>query len=247
MSALSRQLRRVTRLLLIGAGAVASAQPRPSDPGQVFDRVVAVVKPDRTAASSPAESVITLSDLKFEAAIVLIQRGGRNAAVEELSGEALGGALDYAISQRLHAQEADKLRIFSVQPQELDAAEADFAAQLGGNPALDRFLQRHEMDRNDLRRVLERSLRAARTLDSRVRLRAQVGESEVRRYYEQMVEQARTDTLTAAPAPYEELRGSIREKLFRERYNALAKDETRRLREEADVRILVALGAGEGA
>lgn len=222
--------------------------PSPSR-GELIDQVVAVVSPPRASglAIGPAETVITLSDLRFEAAVVFIQRGRPEAAFSTLDQEALTSALEYAISQRLHDQEAEKLRVFTVQPAELDTAVQELEAQLGGPQALDRFLARQERTRAELRRVLERSLRAARTLDSRIRLRAQVSDSEVRRYYDRTLEQARGQLADALPSPYEEVRGSIREKLFRERYTALARTETAQLREQADVRILSTLAPeGEG-
>jgi len=251
MSASIRHWRSLGWLLLWSGLAAAQAPTPPPGRGQLIDQVVAVVRPPRASglALGPAETVITLNDLKFEAAVVFIQRGRPEAAFSTLDEEALTSALEYAISQRLHAQEAEKLQVFTVQPAELDAALQELQGQLGSVQALDRFLVRQDRTRAELRRVLERSLRAARTLDSRIRLRAQVSEAEVRRYYERTVQQTQGELSGVKPGTYEEVRASLREKLFRERYTALARAETAQLREQADVRLLVSLAslAGEGA
>jgi hypothetical protein len=78
--------------------------------------------------------------------------------------------------------------------------------------------------------VLRRSLRAERALDGRVRLRAQVSEVEVRRYYD-----LHQPELVGT---FEELRPSLRERLRRERYAVLVTEELARLRKAADVRLV---------
>lgn len=222
------------------AGPADPAGSPPSPPAdqiaeQVIDRVVAVVRPRHERGErrpiDPSDGVITLGLLRFEAAVALLQAGAPVTGTVEDS--VLPSALELAISQRLHLLEAQKLRAFAVEPAELTAAENSLAARAGGNPALDRFLADQGFTRADLRKVLERTLRAARTLDSRVRLKAQVSDTEVRRYYDRHPEEQ--------TVPYEERRPLLREKLFREQYRALAKQETEALRRTADVRILMAL------
>jgi len=65
-------------------------------------------------------------------------------------------------------------------------------------------------------------------LDSKLKLRAQVSEAEVRAYYE----------LHAASLgrSFADVRQLLREKLFREKYQAMATAEVAQLRQKADVR-----------
>jgi hypothetical protein len=195
------------------------------------DRVVAVVRlrsgvsgrsvPEPGAAPLPAD-VITLSGLDFEARVALVQRGAIRAATERLDEDALKGALDYAISERLLAGEADALDAWRVEASEVESAVRAFRGRFASRSDFSAFLARHEVDEQALARVLERSLRASKVLDSKVRLRAQVSEAEVRRYYD-----AHRAELGKS---YEELRGALREKLVRDRYQQLAETELEQLR-----------------
>jgi len=205
--------------------------------GQLVDRVVAVVRlrsgvsgkaaAEANSAPLPAE-VITLSGLDFEARVALVQRGAIRAATEPLDEDALRGALDYAVSERLLVGEAEALDAWRVEAAEVEAALRAFHDRFPSRSEFAAFLARHEADEQALVRVLERSLRAAKVLDSKVRLRAQVPEAEVRRYYElHQVELGKS---------YEEVRVSIREKLVRQRYQQLAKAELDQLRRTHDVR-----------
>jgi hypothetical protein len=218
---------------LVGGGAV-SAQ---SGSGTVVDRVVAVVRlrsgvagrlaAEPSAAPLPAE-VITLTGLEFEARVALVQRGAIRAATEPLDEEALRGALEYSISERLLAGEAEALDAWRVEAAELESAMRAFGNRFSARWEYTAFLARHEADEQALARVLERSLRAAKVLDSKVRLRAQVPEVEVRRYYEAHQ--------TELGRSYDEVRTSLREKLVRDRYQELAKAELDQLRRTHDVR-----------
>lgn len=217
-------------LFWLWAASSSGGQP------EVLDQVVAVVRlPGREMAEGPREALILLSDVRFEAALALLQRGADPRALAPLEGEALRSALSFAISQRLHLQDAERLRAFTLTPEEVDAAWTDLAGRLGGEEAIGTFLSRYGRTPAELRRALELSLRAARALDSKVRLRAQVSEAEIRRAWE------------ADPAqrahPFEARRGLLREMLFRQRYQALAIAETEGLRARAEVRILVSWGA----
>lgn len=208
------------------AAASVSAQPAAEDPidsAPVLDRVVAVVE------GRP----ITLSELEFETRVALVQRGGQEAARAQLDAQTLESGLDLAINQRLQANEADKLQAFQLEPEVLASAHKAFRDRLGTEEALKAFLERNDADESLLLAVLERGLRAERVLDSRVRLKAQVTESEVRRYYEE--NQARLG------GAWEALRGAIREKLTRERYASVAAEELSTLRRLSRVRQVVSI------
>ena len=218
----------------VWGGPVAFAQ---LPDGQIVDRVVAVVRlrsgvsgrsvSEPGPAPLPAD-VITLSGLDFEARVALVQRGAIRAATEPLDEDALQGALEYAISERLLAGEAEALDAWRVEGSEVESAVRAFRGRFGSPADFAAFLARHEADEQALARVLERSLRASKVLDSKVRLRAQVSEADVRRYYD-----AHRAELGKS---YEEVRAALREKLVRDRYQQLAEAELEQLRRTHDVR-----------
>jgi hypothetical protein len=223
-------------LVTLWAAASARTQPAPADPdaaqGEVIDRIVAVVQGVEDG------KVITRSDLEFEAAVALIlQRGAMRASDRPLDDEALRAALDYAIAQRLLTAEAERVSAFQLEDGEVEDAVRAFEQRFDSPAAVQRFLDRHDMDRPGLREVLRRSLRADRVLETRVRLRAQVTEAEVRRYYDQHQQEL--------PGTFEELRPALREKLLRERYAQQVAVEVAQLRKRADVRLIAPPG-GEG-
>lgn len=203
----------------LGLVPAAFAQQAPAEAGgRVVERVVAVIE----------GQVLTLSELEFEARVALIQRGGLQAAESALDEETLKGALELAISQRLQVLGAERLQAFPVERAEVDSRVAAFRARFPGEAAFQAFLTRNDADVEQLTAVLERSLRAERILDSRIRLRAQVDEAEVKRFYEQHAAEF--------PGGYEVARGAVRARLVRERYSALAATELAQVRATAQVR-----------
>ena len=224
------RLARAWGLVALGWVTAASAQPlaAPAPAGRVLDRVVAVVE----------RQVLTLSTLEFEARVALIERGGVQAAEAPLDESILRGALELALSQRLQVLDADRLQAFPADPQEVQARHARFVERIGGEAALQAFLTRHEVDAEALVAVLERAVRAEHILDSRVRLRAQVSEAEVRRYYDAHAKELGGSYVTA--------RAGVRERLMRERYAQLAQAELASVRRSPLVR-RVAPFAREGA
>ncbi|MBX5483911.1 MAG: hypothetical protein IRZ16_18975 [Myxococcaceae bacterium] len=225
-----------------GAGGTEAGQA----PGGVIDRVVAVVQLRAGSASrstsgaegGPPPEVITLSGLDFEARVALIQRGAVRAATEPLDEETLRRALENAINERLLAGEAEVLGAWRVEPAEVDAALRAFRDELGSDAALKTFLARHEADIQALERVLERHLRAARVIDSKVRLRAQVADSEVKRYFD--------EHRGEFSGTFEEVRPLLREKLYRERAQQLVDAELAQLRRTHEVRRVAPFAQGAG-
>jgi hypothetical protein len=195
-----------------------SSSGAPAAESRVIDRVVAVI----------GTQVLTLSELEFEARVTLVQRGGVRAAEVQLDEQTLRGALELAINQRLLVAGADRLQAFQAERSEVEARLRTFRDRFEDETSLLAFLARHDADLEQLTAVLERSVRAERILDSRIRLRAQVSEAEVRRYWEE-----HKGTLGG---PFEAVRDTLKEKLFRERYNQLAKDEFKLVRESARIR-----------
>jgi hypothetical protein len=209
-----------------GVGPTAWAQE--ADEGRVIDRIVAVI--DAQGPNGTERMVIALSDLEFEAAVALVQQGAMQAATARLDTEALRTALDYAIAQRLEVLEADKVESLPVDEAELEGALQKFAARFESPKAFAQFLSRHEADRTQLVAVLRQGLRAARVLDSRIHLRSQVSEAEVRQYYDQHAAEL--------GLPFEKVRGDLRAMLVRDRFKRLAAAEIARLRAAASVRVV---------
>ncbi|WNG26307.1 hypothetical protein F0U62_21480 [Cystobacter fuscus] len=204
---------------VISGGAVArAASPTSLEGSRVLDRVVAVV----------GGQVLTLSELEFEARVALVERGGVRAADERLDERTLLGALELGINQRLLVAGADRLQAFAVDRSAVEERLRRFRERFEDEPALLSFLARHDADVDQLMVVLERSVRAERILDSRIRLRAQVSEAEVRRYWEE-----HKSTLGGS---YEGVHDALKERLMRERYGELAKEEFKRVRADARVR-----------
>lgn len=238
---------RLLAMLLLVAVLVPWAQARAQTTDDVVDRVLAVVRirtgtergidPAGRRGTLPPD-VITASALEFEARVALISRGAVTAATAPLDDQMLRSALDNAIWERLLAGEADVLQAFRVEPQEVDAAVRAFRGRFATEPEFEAFLRHADVDVQALARTLERSIRAAKVLDSKVRLRAQVSESEVRRYYE-----ANQGDLKQ---PFEELRSALREKLFRERYQALVRQELMQLERTHDVRRVAPIAQERG-
>lgn len=201
----------------------AYGQGDPLDSAPILDRVVAVVE------GRP----ITLTQLEFETRVALVQRGGVAAASAPLDAASLEGGLELAINQRLQAAEADKVQAFQIEPEVMEGAFKAFRDRFPSPGEFRGFLLRHDVDEGQLAAVLERGLRAERVLDSRVRLKAQVTEADVRRYFE--VNRERLG------GSYEQLRENIREKLTRERYTTFAAEEMSSLRKLSRVRRVVPL------
>jgi hypothetical protein len=218
----------------IGLALLCTAAGVVEAPGRVVDRVVVVVE----------GQVLTQSELEFEARVNLINHGAVGAAVGELDEEALRSALELAINQRLQEREADKLKAFPAERTELETALQSFRDRFGSPGDYQSFLNHHEADERQVVSILERGQRAEKMLDSKLKLRAQISEGDVRAYYDAHA--------TQLGAPYPDLRQTLREKLFRDRYAQMAASELAQLRQKADVRSVAPFarkrleGAGKG-
>lgn len=170
--------------------------------------------------------VLTLSELQFDARVILIHLGGVEAAYGALDQTTLRSVLESVIGQRLEMAEADKLRAYPLEEGELERALAGFAARLGGPGELDRFLKTHDADQSMLALVLTRMLRTERMLDGKLRLKAQVSEAEAKNL------QSERPDLVGLALPV------LRQKLFNERFKTLAAAELAQVRKTGNVRLL---------
>jgi hypothetical protein len=206
---------------LLFAATAAAGQEAPTPPGRIIDRAVALVE----------GQVITLSDLEFEARVALVQAGGVQAATAPLDEAALRDALDLAIGQRLQASEADKLQAYSLEEAEVQHALNAFKARFGSDREYQAFLDRHEADTQLLATVLTRGLRAAKILESKLKLKAQVTEAQLKSYYE-------ANKAELGGVPFDEVRTSLRQKLVAERLRQLVRVELEQARRTAEVRLI---------
>lgn len=190
--------------------ALASAEPR------VIDRSVALVN----------GQVMTWSDLDFEARVLLIYAGGTEAASAPLDLPVLKDSLEELITHRLLAGEAEALGAYPLDEGELEAAVRRFKMRFETQAEWLAFLDRHQTDETGVTLTLTRFLRAQHVLDGKLRLKSQVSEAEAKRYVEEHAEFA-TVPLAA-----------VRQKLFADRFRALAKAEVKTARKNARVRLL---------
>jgi hypothetical protein len=189
--------------------------------------------------------VLSWSQLDFEARVMLIDRGGVEAATAPLDASTIQNALDLAIAQRAATAEADKLNAYPVEPAEIDQRLRTFESRFPSAAAFQAFLKAHDADRAALAEVLARAVRTEKFVEGRVRLRSQVPESEVRKAWE----------ADRGGRTWEEARGPLRERMQRERAYVLAREALAQLRSSIPVRIIARpdelareqLGIGEAA
>ena len=197
-------------VLCIAAGAGAQSAPAER---KLVDEVVAVVD---------AHS-ITLSELSAETRIHLVEQQGAQVAGAIPDRALLAASLRRLVEERVILAEVDRLRLFDLDRAEVDAALARFRARFPTTEAYDRFLGRIEMTSDEVASALARDLRVARYLDNRLKLAAQVRDSEVE------------EAMRVYPGVD---RASLRQKLAREKYERLLEGLLADLRRKADVRIL---------
>ena len=172
--------------------------------------------------------VLSWSQLDFEARVMLIDRGGVEAATAPLDAATIQNALDLAVAQRAATAEADKLNAYPVEPAEIDQRLRTFESRFPSAAAFQAFLTAHDADRAALAEVLARAVRTEKFIEGRVRLRSQVPESEVRKAWE----------ADRGGKSWEEARGPLRDRMQRERAFVLAREALGQLRGSIPVRII---------
>jgi hypothetical protein len=188
-----------------------------SDAGrQRLDRVVASIAGD----------AITERQLEFETRVIFIYEGGVRAATATLDQQALGVGLAEVIADSVAVAEAKRIDAYTLEPGELDGALVRFREQIA-DEALNQLLLSADADMGDVRRVLERRLRATRVWDSRLRLKAQVSEVDLRKYKE-----THPEAKDLSP-------DALRRVLYRRRYDELKAIELKAARRQYDVRLRV--------
>ncbi|TMA20977.1 MAG: hypothetical protein E6J84_01420 [Deltaproteobacteria bacterium] len=201
-------------LLALGAFAVGAADR------QLLDEVVAVVE---------AHS-ITLSEVAAETRVRLIETQGAAAAAAPLDRRILAASLRRTIEERVVLSEMQRLKLFDLEPGEIDALLARMRSRFASRADYDAFARTIELTDDEIGAILARELRVARYLDNRLKLAAQLRESELE-------EAARGKKLSGAE------REQLREQLAQEKYQRLLHELLIDLRRRASVRVLDSLEA----
>ena len=123
-----------------------------------------------------------------------------------------------------------RLKLFDLEPGEIDALLAKLRALFPSRAEYDAFARSVELTDEEIGAILARELRVARYLDNRLKLAAQLRDSELE-------EAARGKNLTEAQ------REQLREQLAQEKYQRLLRELLADLRRRATVRVLDPLDA----
>jgi len=207
-------VRATAAILLLAAAAPAAER-------QLLDEVVAVVE---------AHS-ITLSEVAAETRVRLAEAHGASAATLPLDRPMLAASLRRTIEERVVLSEVQRLRLFDLEAAEVDALLARLRARFASRAEYDAFARAIELTDDEIGAVLARELRVARYLDNRLKLAAQLRDSE-------LLEATRGKKLT------EPEREKLRERLADEKYQRLLRELLADLRKRATVRILDPLDGG---
>ena len=190
----------------------------------LVDEVVAVVD---------AHS-ITLSELMAETRIRLAMAQGPQAAAATLDRKLLGASLRRTVEERIVIAEIDRLHLGDLEKAEVDAQMARLRARFATQQEYEAFTRSIEMTDDEIAGVLARELRVARYLDNRLKLAAQVRDSEFE-------EATRGRQMTSSE------REILRARLGQEKYQRLLAELLASLRERTTVRILDPLDEGQVA
>ena|SRR5438309_2360401 len=196
-------------LLLSLAASAAAAQDR-----QLVDEVVAVVD---------AHSV-TLSELAAETRIRMVEQQGPQMATVPLDRAVLAASLRRLVEERVVLSEVERLRLFDLDHAEVESALARLRAKFPGPSAWEVFTRQLELTNDEIAAVLARELRVARYLDNRLKLAAQLRDSELDEAWKAQGGQGDRDAL--------------RQKLSKEKYEKLLTQLLAELRRRASVRIV---------
>lgn len=202
-------------LLLASVPALAAADR------QLLDEVVAVVE---------AHS-ITLSEVAAETRVRLTEAQGPSAANAPLDRRILAASLRKTIEERVVLSEMQRLKIFDLDAAEVEALVARLRARFPSRADYDAFTRSIELTDEEIGAILARELRVARYLDNRLKLAAQLRDSE-------LADAVRGKKLTDAE------REQLRAQLAEEKYQRMLRELLADLRKRASVRVLDSLDAG---
>ena len=212
-------MRALLSCLLAATGATVPVTDR-----QLLDEVVAVVE---------ARS-ITLSEVAAETRVRLVEAEGPAAAYLPLDRRILAASLRKTIEERVVLSEMQRLKLFDLEPGEVEALLARLRARFPTRAEYDAFTRSIELTEEEIGAILARELRVSRYLDNRLKLAAQLRDSELE-------DAARGKKLSEAE------RAQLRTQLAQEKYQRLLKELLADLRRRSTVRVLDPLDGGSVA
>jgi hypothetical protein len=189
-------------------------------PGRAADRHLV----DEVVAVVDAHS-ITLSEVTAETRVRLVMAQGAVAAYAAIERPILAASLRKTVEERVVVAEVQRLKLFDLEPAEVESLLARLRAKFSSQGEYEAFTRSIELTDEEIGAILARELRVARYLDNRLKLAAQVRESELQ-------EAVRGQQLTAPE------REALREKMAQEKYQRLLAELLVDLRRRATVRVL---------
>lgn len=214
---LVRAVASIRLLAAVACGCAVLGQAAAAE-RQLLDEVVAVVD---------AHS-ITLSEVVAEARIHMVEEHGAELADAVLDGPMLAASLRRVIEERIVLSEVERLKLFDPERSDLEAAVARFRARFRSPERYENFVRGLNLTDEEIGAVLARDARVARYLDNRLKLAAQLRDSEL-------------DEALRGRAAGREERELLRDKLSREKYERLLAELLAELRRRAVVRVLDSL------
>jgi hypothetical protein len=179
---------------------------------RLVDEVVAVVE----------SQTITLSELAAETRIRLVEQQGGQVADAVPDRPLLAASLRRMVEERIVLAEVDRLKLFDLDRSEVESAMARLKRSLGAQDRWEAFTRSLQLTDEEVAAALAREIRVARYLDNRLKLAAQLRDSEL------------DEALRGRAPPGKVEREALRQKLAREKYERLLAD----LRKRAAVRVL---------
>jgi peptidyl-prolyl cis-trans isomerase SurA len=195
-------------------------------PGQdvLVDDVVAVVN----------RHVITRSEIRQEAALVLVEQGGARSLEREITPEFLVKVMELLINQRVLLDEAQKVGVSQVSEEQRERLLMHFRRRFTDQEVYARFLYAHDISEDEIGDILVRHLRVERLKERKLRVMPEVTPEEVRQYYEK-------HRIELGSASFELVAEAIRLKLLTRRREKELARWIWDLRKRADVKVLVDL------
>src|SRR5205814_6460258 len=151
------------------AGVVLFARPVRAQERQLVDEVVAVVD---------AHS-ITLSELAAETRVRLASAQGPQAAAAPLDRKLLAASLRRTVEERVVLSEVERLKLFDLERSEVAALIARLRSRFASEADYESFTRSIELTEDEIGAILARELRVGRYLDNRLKLAAQLRDSEL--------------------------------------------------------------------
>lgn len=205
---------------------LVSVTPAAAAERQLVDEVVAVVE---------AQS-ITLTELEAETRIHLAAEQSPSLAMIRLDKPILAASLRRLIKERVVLAEVERLKLFDLEGGEREALLKSLRQRFPSLQAWEEFLRKLEMTEEEVGAVLARGLRVSRYLDNRLKLSAQLRDSELDDRLRELGEKA---PHTAAG------REALRRQLAAEKYDKQLTDLLSDLSKRASVRVLDSLDAAD--